>query len=67
MSTTDWRMDPDDAWRLYTAALYGQMDLEAEMKRQGMSDGEDLAEDAEGLRPHLLAGVSEVLAEDDVR
>jgi hypothetical protein len=66
MSTQEsWRLDPDRAWRLYTAALMGEPELAAEMRRFGLSDGTDLAEDAEGLRPVLMASVAEALAEEE--
>ncbi len=51
-------MDPNRAWKLYSAALTGLPELSAEMRRQGMSWGRDLEEDAEGLRPVLLREVS---------
>ena len=51
-------MDPDRAWKLYLAALTGLPELGEEMRKQRMSWGDDLAEDAEGLRPVLLAEVS---------
>ncbi len=67
MSTGDWRLDHDAAWRLYSAALMGETELGAEMRRQGMSDGADLAEDAEALRPVLMAEVVAALAEEEGR
>jgi len=51
-------MDPDRAWKLYSAALTGEAELGEEMRKQRMSWGDDLAEDAEGLRPVLLREVS---------
>jgi len=64
MSTQEsWRIDADRAWRLYSGALMGVAELACEMRRLGMGDGGDLAEDAENLRPVLLAGVVAALAE----
>ncbi len=53
-----WKLGPDRAWKLYLAALTGLPELGEEMRKQRMSWGDDLAEDAEGLRPVLLAEVS---------
>lgn len=42
--STDWRIDKQHAWRLYSAALMGEAELACELRQQGMSDGADLAE-----------------------
>jgi len=51
-------MDPDRAWKLYLAALTGLPELGEEMRKQRMSWGDDLEEDARGLRLVLLREVS---------
>ena len=53
-----WKLGPDRAWKLYLAALTGLPELGEEMRKFGMSDGDDLAEDASNLRPVLLREVS---------
>lgn len=53
----------EDMQSVVTAAIVGHAELAVQFERVGLSDEDDSMEDAQGLRPYLMAAVEYVRKE----